>query len=638
MTGVVAAQVKPSEPDPRSGIMSLPGSESKTATLDNHGDQKKERKPRRERLPLPDPIPEKFVTLYAEPIKSELQLRINAEDEKLQQCFDRLSASRSFYDSRQNIRESGKPALNQARAIFLELNDDCRRLFEERKILSTKLKTIKEEDVAARAATTLVSNYIPGVNKDGNEALRGVRTIQDLRERIATLQYRQETESLNITDDKKIVQQISFLHHKGRDFIISRDASLRSGKAIRQVCLATRNELEDARRTLDKDVDIAKEKLEAQRKVVDDIRIGQEKQIKDLEEACPKIDRDCEKKKIGTIKSLIRKMRNDFQIQVDNWYLNQRIFFEQQKIAKRKKYESQQAEREARRKAWEEEQAYYPEPHPYQVETDMCSGLTIYLQTLLGETISKPLVNLLPSGNGPSLKSSPNTREIATRGKSIGKSSMEGSEGFENLTFNKFVKKGGKAKNKKGRGRSSPITNGNSVLSEGNPLKPHSIDYLTAFTSLDIKPPTKLGEVRMVLDAVKAKAAYYETAPAPSGEEKARTAKGKVQSPKLDLKSSTIRVDLSNADCISTAFPGLAADSVIRIPSRKPNLPSFMAVAKGVASVPSPLCPGSVVSMPEIGMNAKVLTRDSLSVKITEEKFPEMGDNSAVVFLDKSTT
>lgn len=554
-------------------------------------DQKKDRKPRRERLPLPEVIPETPVKRYAEPSRTDMQAAVEVEDAKLRTCFDRLNSTRAFYDERQKIREESKPAFDAARLVYNKMNDDCRTLFEERKAISNKLKDLKEADIAARAAGGSGKEMV-GAGKDGQEALKGIRTIEELEERIKEMQYKMETNSMTIAEEKKIVGQISFLTHKGRDFIVERDRAFKDEKAAKDQRVTTRKELEEARREVDTRIDALKAKLTEQKKKVDDIRAKQEERIEKLQKKNSVIDRDAERKKIGQLKAAIRQIREDYQVELDKWYLNERIHIEQQKIAKRKKYEAIQAEREARRKAWEAEQAQYPEPDPYQHEKDMCSGLTVYLQTLLGETVAKPTVNLAPEKAKLSLKSTGAARQVTSSGKAIGKSTVSNDSGFENLAFSDFVKKsGGKSRGKKNRRSSAPTTDSGA---EDATLKPHSIDYITAFTQLDIKPPTKLSEVRAALEAVKAKKVYYDSKPKPTDEEKAQIEAEKVKkkSTPVSKKKSSGAIDLMNGDGGASAFPVLQSENMA--PSgpgsanRDVNAPSFMAVASGAASVPPP--------------------------------------------------
>lgn len=551
---------------------------------------KKDQKNRRG-LPLPDPIPETPVKCYPAPNKDELQKKVDEEDAKLQECFNRLTLAKSLYDQRLKIRDDSKPAFDAAKKEIVAINDECRQLFNERKTLSARLKELKDADIAARSSTGAGPVEMSGAGRDGNEALKNVRSMEDLEARIDEMKYHLETQSVSIAEEKRIVAQISFLVNKGRDFIREREASVKNEHAAKEARVTTRRELEEARNALDKRIDEAKAKLEVQKKIADGIRAKQDEEVTKLRESTPEVDRDEERNKITEIKGKIRKLRDDYQSELDRWYLNERIHLEQQKIAKRKKHEAIQAEREARRKAWEAEQAQYPEPHPYQAEKDMCAGLTVYLQTLLGEPVEKPAINLRSSDkSSPSLKSGDTTRVIQAEGQAIGKS-VANEDMFGDLAFSDFVKKSNsKTKGKKGR-RISTGLNGDNASSESISLKPHSIDYLTAFSRLDIKPPNKMSEVRPALEAVKAKEAFYDTAPAPEAISHSTNSKNQDEMTDSQTQSSrsmvgTNRDISSNSHADETAFPGLQSleSSNARSRTRDSSLPSFSAVASGSAA------------------------------------------------------
>lgn len=587
-------------------------SETSGVASDNKNGNKpgqKDRKNRRPGLPLPDPIPEEPVKAYPAPDKEELQKKLDEENNKMQECYARLSKTRQFMDERQKIRDSTKPAFDAARKELGQLNNECRAMFEERKALSARIKELRE---MATSGANKVFNELTGAGKDGTEALKDVNNMQDLEARIREYQYRLETESMPIIEEKKIVAKISFLTHKGRDFIQQRDLSTKNAKAENDARKASRAELEQKRAALDVRIDATKEKMEEKKKELDEIRAKQVEEEKKLTDSTPEVNRDDERKKITEIRAAMRKMRDDFQDELDKWYLNRRIIAEQQKIAKRKKYEALQAVREEKRKAWEAEQAQYPEPHPYQAEKDMCSGLTVYLKTLLGETIEKPAINLRgengAAGVAPSLKANGGaTREITVAGTKVGKSARGMTDGFEDLAFSDFVKpkKGRKGRksgslthSSSGADSAANVSSGAQGADEESALKPHSIDYLTAFSKLGIKPPNRLSEVRAALDAVIAKAAFYETAPAPTEEEKEEAAKknnadsgnksGAGKKKGGSKGEGNGNVDIVNGDA-SSAFPGLGSTGTDASSRARSNdsMPSFKAVASGDAHAPA---------------------------------------------------
>lgn len=573
-----------------------PASPPNHVSIDNATatDQKKDRKQRRERLPFPDPFPTAPVKRYPEPSKADLQAAVDKEDAKLQSSFDKLNSARTFFDQRQKIRDAGKVELEDARKVYIDLSEKCRILFDDRKEITNQLKALKEADIAARSSHSSSAAIIPGAGKDCNDLMKGIRTVKDLEDLLKELEYALHTDSYSLVEEKKVVSQINFLNSKGRSYIEGRDESFKNEKAAKDVRVASRAELEGDRKKLDVIIDEAKEKMEAQRTILDAIRAKQDDEIKLLASSSVAVDRDEEKKKIGQVKAVIKKLRDNFNHELDLWYLNERIHFEQVKRARKKKFEEQAAERLARRLAWEKEQAQYPEPHPYQKERDMCSGLIAYLNSLLGVVDNAPsMKSLLEKGeNAPNLKSVSTTREISTSGTAMGKRVNTTDSEFGNLAFSGFVKKTGKSKNKKGR-KAVSVTDVAEVPNTNMTLKPHSIDYLTAFTTIEVKPPTKLGEVKACLEILKEKAEFYETAPAPSEEEKAKKAEGKEKKASNSEKKSDGESGGMNGGHGAAAFPGLHSEKDAPSQVRDASLPSFKAVASGSASVPA-VAPGGV--------------------------------------------
>lgn len=547
----------------------------------------KDRKPRRERPPLPDPIPTAPVKRIPEPSRAEMLKKTDEHDALIREAFDKLASAKVFFEKRTKIREAGRDEFDAARKRMSQKNDELRAMFDKKKGLTAEIKALRNVDMNARneAASSSVRD---------SDALKGLKTVEDVDNRIRDLEYTISVESMPMQQEKKIIAQIAFLKHTGRQIIVGKDQAFQQEKAAKQARMDKRTELETLRKELDKKIDAAKVTLEQFKKEVDGIRSKQDAEINKLAEETQSIDREKVKESISEHKQAIRKLREEFFIELDNWYLNERIHVEQVRIAKRKKWEAQVAEREARRKAWEEEQAQYPEPDPYQKEKDMCSGLTVYLQTLLGETIEKTGTKslLTKTGVAPSLKNaddSKNSRTISSAGKPIGKSSKTSkAEEFEMLAFSNFMQKKGKAKGKKGRRGSVSAAATESTSATAETLKPHSIDLLAAFTHLEITPPNKMSEVREALDAVKKKKEYYDSDPTPPKPEAA----SKESAPKVKTTSKpngkSLAKDMSAG---SGAFPGLNGSVDVQKPAggvSDSSRPSFSDIAKGSAAAPAP--------------------------------------------------
>lgn len=577
------------------------------------GQKRREQRPR---LPLPDPIPETPVKKYPEPSREELNKKVNAIDAKIQECFDKLKASKGFYDQRQKIRDDGKPKVDAARADYVAKNEACRALIEEKKLLSTRLREIKDADMAANAGR---SSSNDGGSKE-NAALRGCKTVEDVTNRIKELEEMQMSSTISIAEEKKLIAQINFLELKGKGIIESKDRAFKEEKASKDARIAERKDLDDRRKALDAKIDVAKAAADAQRLVLDKLRSGQDEEIKKLQESTSDIDRDAEKVKIGELKKEIRTLRDEFQVECDKWYLNERIAYEQQKIAKRKRWEAQQAEREEKRLAWEKEMAEYPIADPYQPEKDMCTALILHLQTLMGTSpdttgiikAESKTSSLLPTaGTKPTLRKSDGEdgagREIARPGsQAVGKSVLNETDSFKDDPYGCFAtQKSGSKKNRRGRKSGATVANGSPAMNGATPiastgdttdedakLKPFGIDYLTYFTNLDIKAPTKRSELKGALDEVLKKKEYFDNDPP---EKKVETEQA-TRSAKNDRSTSISKTKAPQTLPEGVAaFPGLGGTTaddgstgpdVSAAGNDTSNRPSFSDIASGNAKAP----------------------------------------------------
>ncbi len=134
---------------------------------------------------------------YPEPSRGELQAKIDAHDTIVKDCFEKLAATRSFYEQRAKIREAGKAEFDAARKRLNQKNDECRVLFEKRKSLTLQIKNLREADISARTSASSSGS------REEN-ALKGLKTVQDVDERIAQLEYEQQTVSLSMQEEKKL--------------------------------------------------------------------------------------------------------------------------------------------------------------------------------------------------------------------------------------------------------------------------------------------------------------------------------------------------------------------------------------------------------------------------------------------------
>jgi hypothetical protein len=559
---------------------------------------------------LPDPLPEQPVKRYPEPSRAELQEKVDAIDAEVQTCFDRLKSTRDFFEQRTKIREAARPAFEQAKGAVTKLNGELKAMFDKKKEITAKIRAIKDADFPSGGAERGESGA--GGGKDATSVMRGLRTLEDVNAKIRELEAEQSSKSMSLPEEKKLVAQISFLNNSGRDLIASKDKAFKDERAAKEARVAERKTLEEERKAVDAQIDAKKAQAEERRKAFDVVLAKQGKAIKAIANVSQDVDRDAEKAKITERKAQMRALREKYQKDHEAWFLNERISQEQAKVLKRKRLEAQLAERDAKRKEWEEEQAQYPVADPYQPEKDVCAALVHLLQTLMGTApgeddrrikADSTTSSLLPAVDGPTLCPKKEAREVTgAGGKAIGKATAAGAAGFEDQAYGAFaVERSGSKKSRRARRvtdsaaaagspGAAPAADGGKEAEEDVKLRGLSIEHLQYFAVLEIAAPNWRSDLKPTLAAVQAKKAYFDDDPPAKDEvaaaKAARAAKADAATASSAKKSA--RPAPPGAADAAMAFPGLGntTDAPAAAVAAAASRPSFLSVAGGKAAPP----------------------------------------------------
>jgi uncharacterized coiled-coil DUF342 family protein len=153
------------------------------------------------------------ITVVQQPRKEELETAVAAQraiiDSALAQKEQKRLLQRQIY---QKMEES-KPEFLAAKAAYQEQVTELRKLKEERKQLMDKIQEIRKQLGEGQD-----QNKIPlsTGNAALDEKLKGFKSLEQLDKHIASLERRQATESLSLTEEKRIVSEISLLRNKGK--------------------------------------------------------------------------------------------------------------------------------------------------------------------------------------------------------------------------------------------------------------------------------------------------------------------------------------------------------------------------------------------------------------------------------------
>lgn len=535
----------------------------------------------RPRVTLPDPLPTKPRKRYPEPVRAELDRKLEKLQQEIKDCVDRLKSHRDIYDQISKVREEFTPRVDAAKNRLHELSNQSRMLIEKKKLLSEQIRNLRVIDKPPQGAASGGSASSAGQEantKDGHAALRGCRTVQDVDDRIASLESQQMSSSLTLQEEKKIVSQINFLSSKGRDITRNMERQQKEEKEAKDSRIAERKTLEEKRKVLEVEIDAARKAADDQKELFEKLLSDRAEKIRVISASGKDFDRDAEKKRIEEIREEIRRARDAYFKDHDEWFLNELIVVEQAKIARQKRYEAIRAEKVARRKAWEEEQAQYPVADPYQAEKDMCSSLLLLLRGLMGVAPIDTTVkadssksSLLPeAADKPTTlgtKKGKNDEREITRvegSRAIGKSTNAGDTAAkDDDAYGMFAVKTSAKKNRRGRksmasaqvsvtgspkpdhrsggsvARSPDNTSSSEVSRIGldgskdgalandkSKLKPLSIDHLTSFAKLGIKAPTRRCDLPVAYAGVSEKLTYFNNSPPEKDAESSASANG----------------------------------------------------------------------------------------------------------------
>lgn len=319
----------------------------------NNNNAKRDERPIEELYDLSKPIPK-----VEKPNKDE-------HDKKLAEIND---AFEKLKEERRKIQETIEGSLNKGggggsevgkqRDALKALRDKKGVLINEKKALKTQLDSLKA------AGDKLV--------KDRNDQRSTVKfsTAEEIDKEIAKLQRRQETTSMSLTEEKKLIKEMDAL--KASKLKIK---DLKSTETDMEEIKRKRKEISDSIAAKDKEIDAITKEIDAsQTKIKESSEKDNEKRSA-LDGLFKK--RDELKKEIADKLKEKDAVRDEFREKNNAWYSYQRAIKAQKKI----QYEEEKKKREDEKAAYlakiEEEES---KKIPYEEEQALCDFLADYLE------------------------------------------------------------------------------------------------------------------------------------------------------------------------------------------------------------------------------------------------------------------
>jgi uncharacterized coiled-coil DUF342 family protein len=261
--------------------------------------------------------------------------------------------------------KGGSPGLGRERDILNKLKNRKGLMIEQKRQIRTRLEAVKAD-----------ADKLIGQTKSARSGMKFTKK-EDIEKEISRLQRRQETSSMSLADEKKLIKEIEALQASKRtaEELQSKQGNLDSIKEDRktiQADLAAKDkEIDSIQRQIDEQAKVVKELVEKQstkRGEVDDL-------VRQRDELKTTLDEKFKEK---------NDLRAQFYERTNDWYQNQRAVKAQQQL----EYDKEKKRRDEEREAWlkrkeEEELAKIP----YEEEMALCDYLTDYLTKMyLGDT------------------------------------------------------------------------------------------------------------------------------------------------------------------------------------------------------------------------------------------------------------
>jgi chromosome segregation ATPase len=403
-----------------------------------------------------------------------------AHDKELEEFAAEIKA---IQDERQGVQDKidGKTTgggtknneISAERDALAKLRAQKGNLIDEKKKLLLKLDAIKAQ-----------GDKIAKDRKDTRANIKFSK-VEDIDKELARLKKKQETTSMSLSEEKKILKEIDQL--KASKSLV---ASLKSKDTDLEGVKEQRKNLTSQVALMDKDIDAVQSQINEKMATIKALTEKESGKRDALKELFAK--RDDLRKQMNDVYKKRDDARAAFRVKNDAWYTYKRAVAAQKKM----EYEAEKKKREEEQAAWlkmkEEEEA---KKIPYEEEQNLCEYLAEYLtRTYLAdkdaeakktanEANVKKSAGILPLKEDPFAKFQP----------------VKKADDEEYFGKGKGKKKRDRSKKKEEKAISGPLT--------------LNVDSFEQFALIGLTPPTTLEQVSSTVEQLKARKIWYSEQP-----------------------------------------------------------------------------------------------------------------------------
>lgn len=398
------------------------------------------------------------------PSKDEYDKELAAVDAEI----DKLRAEKdAVQDKIENFMKSLKGSeVGKERNAIRELQKQKRNLIEERKAIRDRL--------------TLMRKQTDKLFSDQKQAKAGIRftSIESIDNEIKKLQKRQETTSMSLGDEKRLIKEITQLQNS-KPLVAqlkTKDTSINNVKEQKKL-------LNDKLKAKDKEIDAMSKQIDEMKPLVEDLKKN-ETNNRDQKKALL-AQRDELRTKIDEKYTKRNGVRDSYREKNNEWYNYKRAIGAQRKMQYEEEKKKREEEHQAYLKKKEEEEL---KKIPYEEEMALCDYLADYLtKTYLEKKVKKveeKKSDVIPVKDDP----------------------FAGFKPVKRNDDEPYLKMG---KGKKPRQRHAKKEK---KMSKDAPFN-LNIDSYDQFGLLNLTPPTKLDMVEASVEELRAKKKWYSEQP-----------------------------------------------------------------------------------------------------------------------------
>lgn len=408
----------------------------------------------------------------------------------------------------------GEP-IKAAKAVFSSLRAEKDNLIQQRNQITAKLKSVQD----LKEATVKTQRSLRSALKFSTE--------EEFDREIASLRHQQETRSMALVEEKRIIKEIEALQQqklqvaKFADEKSSVDKHSDSIKDIRALQAAKNLE-----------IDAVQAKLSAQKLALDELYKLNEEENKNDKFPVLANERTAIKKQLDDKFTALKELRAAFREENNKYYQNIRLVRFKKDLERKKEEEAKKAAYEAKLADYEKEMAKI---HPYQDEMDLADALVLYLENAFAKELKD---------------------EASAKQETAAPVELDGLKPLQRKDEDFMSFGGGKKKGKKtGPGKKAKKEAKVSI----------ALAQLDAFSSIGLVPPSTVAAISESLAAIKEKKAWYAaqtSRPKAAAVEEKAAAPAEATSPKKSSKKASNK-KFNAGD--KNAFPSLggASDEVV---------------------------------------------------------------------------